>query len=128
MIAQFQQIKFSDSDIVDLDAWIPHGEFNPHNVRPFLFHDHGFTVAVVFASNMQEALDAAVDGDKLDRFLIPKEDYADYGVETDSPSCAFLGNAGEAFDIEALEALELPNVPRSFVAQFNAKFPPRNLT
>jgi hypothetical protein len=128
MTAQFQGIKFSDSDIANPDEWIPHGEYNPHNIRPWLLHDHGFTVAVAFASNVQEALDAAVDADKLDSFLIDKADYADYGIETDSPSCAFLGNAGEPFDIEALEALEMPNVPRSFAAQFNAKFPPVGLT
>ena len=85
----------------------PQGESNPHNVRPWLLHDHGFALAVVFADCLQDALDIAVDNDKLDRYLIDKADYGDYEVETDSPRCAFLGNAGEPFDIDALGYVEL---------------------
>jgi hypothetical protein len=117
MTATFNEIKFSDDDVVNKDDFIPKGEYNPHNVRPWLLHDHGFTVAVVFASSLQDALDEAVDADKLDRFQVTEAEMADY---PDDEGIAFLGNASEPFDIEGLAAIELPNPPFSFVALFNA--------
>ena len=110
--------RFDESDIVQMDDWIPAGEYNPHKVRPWLLHDHGFTVAVVFASHPQEALDAAADAGKLDRFQVSEADLKDY---PDDDSLAYLGNASELFDIEGLEYVELPNPKTSFVAQFNAR-------
>jgi hypothetical protein len=118
MDAYYKEIKFTDADVVNPNDYIPAGKFNPHNVHPILIHDHGFTVAVVFASDVQDALDIAVDNDKLDAFLIDKADYADYGVDSDNPICAFLGNASEPFDIEALDAIDLPNPKFSFTTLF----------
>ena len=115
--AKYQEITFSESDVVNLDNWIPKGEYNPHNVRPWLFHDHGFVLAVVFADCLQDAIDEAVDANKLDRYLVSPDDMKDY---PDEEGISFLGNAGEPFDIESLGVVELPNPPRSFVAQFNA--------
>jgi hypothetical protein len=114
------EIKFTDADIVEVDNYIPAGEYNPHNVHPWLLHNHGHAVCVVFASNLQDALDIAVDENKLDAFMISEEDYGDYGVTTDEPTCAFLGNASEPFDIDGLSYLELPNPPMSWVAMFAA--------
>lgn len=112
------EFRFEDSDIANPDDWIPKGEYNPHNVRPFLLHDHGFTVCVVFASNLQDALDAAVDADKLDRFQVSEQELRDYRNEE---GLTFLGNASEPFDIEGLDVVELPNPPKqSFAAQFAA--------
>jgi hypothetical protein len=34
--ASYKEIKFTDADVVDLDSWIPEGEYNPHRVRPWL--------------------------------------------------------------------------------------------
>jgi hypothetical protein len=116
--AQFNQIMFTDADVVNKDEYIPAGEYNPHNVRPFLLHDHGFTVAVVFAGSLQDALDEAVDAGKLDSFQVSEGDLADYGP--DEEGIARLGNASEPFDIQALDAVEPPNPPFSFVALFNA--------
>ena len=107
--------KFTQSDIVNQDEWIPAGVYNPHNVRPWLLHDHGFVVAVVFASCLQDALDSAVDGDKMDRYLVtlPNADYPD------EDSLAYLGNASEAFDIDTLQVIELPNVKMDFALLFD---------
>jgi len=118
MQTSFQDIKFSDADVVDLDNWIAAGEYNPHSVRPWLFHDHGFVLCVVFADSLQDALDEAVDADKLDRYLIAEGDMKDYENEE---GISFLGNAGEPFDIESLGVIELPNPKRSFCAQFDAR-------
>jgi len=117
MEAIVNQIKFTDEDVVDIDDWIPAGEYNPHNVRPWLLHDHGFVLAVVFADCLQDAIDEAVDADKLDRFLVNEADRGDY---PDDEGISLLGNAGEPFDIESLGYVELDNPPMSWVAVFQA--------
>lgn len=151
MQAKYKEISFTDKDVVNFDDFIADGEYNPHNVRPWLLHDHGTVIAVVFASSLQDALDEAADNDKLDHLMIDPSDrndrdfYMVVGIgdqggiyDPDNPEyidkagnkywwrrdCdpAFLGNASEPFDIESLDAVELPNPPRSFVALFNAKF------
>ena len=118
MQAEFNQIKFSDNDVINKDDYIPNGEYNPHKVRPFLLHDHGFVIAVVFADCLQDALDIAVDAGKLDGFQVSDVELVDYGPEEEGVTR--FGNASEPFDIEGLDALELPNPPFSFVALFNA--------
>lgn len=146
MQASYQQITFSDADVVNPGDFIPQGEYNPRKVRPFLLHDHGFVIAVVFAACTQDALDEAADADKLDRYLIDLNDPSDRvdylvkdkvtpGYDPDVPEYvdaaggeywwandgpAFLGNASEPFDIESLDVIELPNPPFSFAALFNA--------
>lgn len=119
MEATYKEIKFTDADIVNPDDFISAGEYNPHNVRPFLLHDHGFVLAVVFADGLQDALDIAVDNDKLDSFQISPADLADYGQ--DGENASYLGNAGEPFDIQAIDYVELPVPKFSFVALFNAR-------
>lgn len=114
------EFTFSDKDVANPDDWIPAGEYNPHNVHPFLFHDHGFTVAVVFAGNLQDALDTLVDENKIDGFQIAPEDLKDY---PDEEGITYLGNASEPFDIESLGVVEMPNPARSFAAQYAAQFP-----
>ncbi len=137
---------FTDADVVNPDDFVPAGDCNPHNVRPWLLHDHGFTVAVVFASCLQDAIDEAVDDDKMERYSIDitekdssyhtssccffqSEDPAsefdrcrllDPDCDCDLPGVSFLGNAGETFDIETLGYIELPNPRASFTAQFEA--------
>lgn len=119
MQSTFREIKFSDADVVNPNDFISAGEFNPHKVRPWLIHDHGFTVAVVFSTCEQDALDEAVDAGKFDGFQIAEADLGDYGP--DGEGIAYLGNASEPFDIEGLDIIELPNPKFSFVALFNAR-------
>jgi hypothetical protein len=109
---------FSDTDVCNPMDFIPKGEFNPHNVRPWFIHTEGFPLAIVFASCEQDALDIAADEGKLDRFQVTEEDLADYGDEEEG--LARLGNASEPFDIENVGMLELPHVPFSFAAMFTA--------
>src|SRR5262245_42436751 len=118
MQAKHEEITFSEADVVNPDDFIPAEGYNPHKVRPWLLHDHGFVLAVVFADCLQDAIDIAVDAGKLDRYAVSEADLGDYGPEEEGISR--LGNAGEAFDIESLGALELPNPKFSFVALFNA--------
>ncbi len=113
LTAKYQEIQFSDADIVNEGDFIPAGQSNPHNRRPFLFHDHGFALAVVFADCLDEALDEAADAGKLDRYLITECDRGDY---KDENGISFLGNHGREFDIESLGICELPNPGFSFVA------------
>ena len=69
--AKFNEITFTDTDVVNLNDYIPAADINPHELRPFLLHDHGFTIAVVFAACLQDAIDEAADAGKLDLFLVP---------------------------------------------------------
>lgn len=147
MQAKYNEITFTDADLINVDDFIPAGSYNPHRVRPLLIHDAGFVVAVVFADSMQGALDAACDAGKLEPWLIDprdqsdREDYMVKGVPPEGvepaipeyihpdgskwwwkkgyePTC--LGNVSEPHDIEGLEIVELPNPKFSFVALFNA--------
>jgi hypothetical protein len=113
MQSTYKQITFNDDDVVNPDEFIPAGEYNPHNVRPFLLHDHGFTLAIVFADCLQDALDIAADEERLDRFAVAADD-------VDGEGLAYLGNAGNPFDIESIDVVELPNPAFSFTAMFNA--------
>lgn len=146
--ATHNHITFTDDDVVNPSDFIPAGEFNPHNVRPFLLHDHGFVLAVVFADCLQDALEEAADAGKLDHLQIHPEDPADRedylekdvvtpGFDANCPEFVdkdggkwwwregceptFLGNAGQPFDLETVDAVEIPNPPFSFVALFNAR-------
>jgi len=104
-----QGIKFTDEDVVNPDDFASYSTgSNPYNMHPFILHNHGFTICIVLASNLQDALDEAVDNNKLDSFLIDEADYADYAMDSDNPTCAFLGNAGEPFDIDCISYIELP--------------------
>jgi len=145
MEAEVNGIKFTDADVVNKDNFIPLGEYNPHNVHPFLLHDHGTVICVVFASSLQDALDEAVDENKLDRFQLDptkpevQADYmheveADDGYKVTRPDgsvvwldwndgVALLGNASEPFDIEDVDAVEMANPPYSFAAMWEAANP-----
>ncbi len=109
------EMTYDDADVVNPDDYIPQGEFNPHNVRPWLIHNEYGTLAIVYADNEQDALDEAVDADKLDSCLIPEEelvvnehgeDVADHG---DGEVASRLGNAGEPFDLTYIGMVPLPN-------------------
>jgi hypothetical protein len=128
--SKYSEITFTDSDVVNLGDYIPAGEYNPHHVRPWLLHDHGFVLAVVFASHEGDAIDEAVDAGKLDRFQLDHNNPAhrsDYGNGKDgeafdwNDSVSFHGNASEPFDLESLGLIELPNPPMSFCTLFNAR-------
>ena len=118
MHAAYKQITFTDRDVVNPDDFIPQNESNPHHIHPFLFHDHGFAVGVVFAEHLQDALDILADSGKIDGVRIADSELDDYGPEEEGIS--FLGNAGEPFDVDSLGVLELPNPPFSFCALFQA--------
>ena len=123
MVSERQNIKFSDADVVNPDDFIPAGESNPHNVRPFLLHDHGFTVAVVFADCLQDAIDEACDAGKMKRYEITEIDkgaYIDPDTHDFCEDVCFLGNAAIPHDIDTLGAFELTIPKFSFVALYNA--------
>lgn len=122
MIAQYQEITFSDDDFVNPEDWIieEKSERNQKEEKGwYLFHDHGFCLCVVWADCLQDALDIAADNDKLDCFLVPMEDYSNYNAD-DLMCC---GNDCRWFDLESLGFCRLPNFPMSIVAQFVAEFP-----
>lgn len=88
-------LRFDDSDVVN-----PGDLFMDWPL--WLLHDHGFTVAVVFATCEGDALDAAADAGKLDPWSLAEEE--DYPEET---GVQYLGNHGKPFDIESLGIVKL---------------------
>lgn len=109
--ADHYEYRYSGPDFINADACEKGG-------RAWAFHDAGYILAIVFSEYpaycFQDALDTAIDADKLDRFQVTQEELTDYETGTDSEgypeyhSIAFLGNASEPFNIESLDCLELP--------------------
>jgi hypothetical protein len=93
-------------------------EYYDRKGKAYVFHDAGFVQAIVFSEYPsyceQDALDEAVDSGKLDHFQVKPEDMGDYQTGEDSDGnpeydrIAYLGNAGEPFDIETLDWLIIP--------------------
>lgn len=80
---------------VQLPAHIDHeNRFNPHNVRLWVIgHEFG-AICAIFAPHEQEALDNAVDADKLDCLMCE-----DQTQSNENGEFSHLGNAGELFDL-----------------------------
>jgi hypothetical protein len=97
--AKISEIQFSDDDVLNHEDCIFAGDYNPHHVRGFLFHDHGFALAVVFAESLQEALDIAADHGKLERFALSDEEADDY----DEGAINYVGNDCRPHDLESLQ-------------------------
>ena len=108
---------FTDEDVVNPDDSNWQGNYNPASMRLWLFHDHGFTLCVVWADNLQDAIDEAVDANKFDRYLLtPKEIVEDYDSNPDHESISYLGNASEPLDISTLGYVEFAAPKLSLVA------------
>ena len=116
------EISYQDSDVINPDDYIPTGEFNPHNKRPFLIHNEFGTLCVVYADCDQDALDAAVDASKLDSCLVPESELVvnEHGEDVmgngDGAVACRLGNAGEPFDLTYIGVIELPNAQYGVIA------------
>ena len=86
--------------IANPEAFIPKGSYNPHNIHAhLLFNEYGL-LCIAYASHLQEALDVAVDENRMDSMLIPEDE-----IEDEDYICR-LGNAGEAFNIDYLTCVE----------------------
>lgn len=127
-IARFNGIglSFTDADVCNPDDAIWAGDYNPYNKRLWLLHDHGYTLCVVWADSLQDALDEAVDCDKLDRYLVVPEQASDYDCDDiyNCESLSYLGNASEPFDLESLGYVEFAPPKLSLAALFNESIEP----
>lgn len=111
---------FAD-DVVNPSDYIPTGEFNPHNMRPWLIGNEYGVLGIVYAHHEQDALDEMVDNDKLDGHLLSDEDALERTDENGNEDFARLGNAGEPFNLDNVWMRELPNkqyakIKRHFIA------------
>src|SRR4029078_8668101 len=86
---------FSDADVLNPQDFVPREASLP--VQPWLIHDHGFPLAIVFAESEDDALYLAADKGKLDAFKINDPTCAE------DPLC--LGNAGLTYDLSAVATL-----------------------
>ena len=120
MEATFRNFKFTDEDVVNPDAYIPKGEYNPHNVHPFLIHNEYGTLAVVFADCEQDALDEAADAGKLKGHALSNEDVEEWNKDGREEDITYLGNASEPYSLDYIGIVPLPNPPFSCCAMFEA--------
>ncbi len=105
-------MSFDEKDVVGIEDW---EEGNPNFEQPFLIHTHGSTICIVFARCEGDAIDIAVDENKLDAFQITEEQLKeDYGDDEDNIS--FCGNASEMFDLDTIGVVKLLNPKLSFTA------------
>lgn len=119
--AEYKNIRFSDSDVVNIDAHPMAGCGCDDNKCWMVYRQWqsgACAVGVVFAQNEQDAFDECANSGKLDRELVHDTDLADYGPEEEG--IARLGNAGEPFDLTDIGIMEMPCPALSFVALFNA--------
>ena len=106
--------QYSADDFVNADSWDFIDDFlDKHTPRAWVIHNAGFVLAIVFeeypAFTDQDALDAAVDANKLDGLLVSESELDDYKTGEDSEGnpeyegIVYLGNASEPFASETLE-------------------------
>lgn len=111
---------FCDSDVVNRDEWA----IGSSKGNAYLIHDHGFTVAVVIADSVDDAIGYAVDAGKMTRWEVSDDqqvsDYTD--ADFDSGRLEFIGTGTnrKVYDLEGMSVVVfgLPKV--SFVACFEA--------
>jgi len=114
---RFRGMDLSDDIVVGLDGWIPNDEYNPHRVSPWVICNRDTPIAIVFASNEQDAFDEAVDNNKLDAFVIPDNEHDWYACSNGDCEAWHAGNAGEPIDATELSLRLLPNPTRlGFIA------------
>lgn len=139
------KLEFGDEHVIAPEEITCEGDYNPHNRRLWVLHVHGLVLCVVEGDCLQDAIDEAVDCDKLDGLLIDpsrEEDRSVYmttdpseiaaGFDASCPEYesndgtkwfwkvepAFLGNASEPFDISGLGYAQLPLPKRSVTRLF----------
>lgn len=92
------EVELSDEDILCNDVTLP-WDFNPHNTRLYVIGNEFGALCAVWANHEQDALDTAVNENKLDSMMVSEEDY-DAMDEDEREGCASLGNAGEPFNLD----------------------------
>ena len=81
-----------------------------------------FTTVAVWAESLQDALDMAVDDNRLESLSIKEADYDDYKINTDNATCSFLGNACEPYDISDLCYVEVTLNSRRNIGELRDNF------
>lgn len=114
------EVEIDDNMVVDVQDFIPAGEYNPHNVRPFVLGDEFGVFAIVFASHEQEAIDKAIDSGKMDGMKVSDEDLEN-ASEDELGEYICGGNASEYFYQDYLWIATLPNPAMSFITLLAAK-------
>lgn len=66
-------------------------------------------ICIAYANNLEDALDAAVDNDKLDCMRMSDEDHAEYEREGWDDSFICLGSASEPFWSDYLWVTDITN-------------------
>jgi hypothetical protein len=105
------EISFSDNDILNPEEMM--SALDESGWKAFLFHDHGFTLGVVFAAGYDYALDILADAGKLKAFEVDED-----AANTGHVIC--LGLDGRFHDIESVDHVALDIPPMSFCALYSS--------
>lgn len=105
-------VRFTEDDVVNIDDWNP-GDDGLNAYKPWLFHDHGFVLGLVFAQTLQDAFDELADSGKIDSFAVSEAEMGDY---PDEQGLSHLGNECKPYDVECVCCVAMGNPPLSFVA------------
>lgn len=87
-----------NADIIMCNNIIFPGEYNPHNVRPWIIGNEYGVLAIAWADCEQDALDEAVDDGLMDECLVDDKEFTTTD-KTEQSELAYLGNASEPFDL-----------------------------
>lgn len=101
MQAEIHGVKFTDNDIVNVDDYAYSVYSEDDRLKMFILHDCGFCLGVVFADNLDDALDIAADKGKLDSYAVERED-------EDRGDIIYAGNDCTPYDIEGVDYIQLP--------------------
>lgn len=118
MNSTYNGITFTDSDILNPFDAVYANEDNPNSIQPWLIHDQGSVVCMVFADSKSSALDIAANRGKLNTYRVEVSPWAHFEP---SDKCFPLGDEYHDYDIAPLTVMGLPKPKRSWCAQFNAR-------
>ena len=95
--AEGQEHKLNSDLVMSDDVTLAHEARVDYSSLWIIGHEYG-ALCAVWATNAQDALDAAVDADLLDSMLIPEDELSDYSDD----EIVRAGNASEPFFSEYL--------------------------
>jgi hypothetical protein len=88
-------VSFTDDDVLSPD------DFDFRNYDMFIFHDHGFVLAVCFADSISEAFDILADSGKIDHLELTGDEADEYADD----EYQVLGSNGKFYDVDTVSVI-----------------------
>jgi hypothetical protein len=93
---------FDEDDVSNPDDFIPAGDFNPHNIRPYILHSAGSVLAVAFSENSEDAMSEAADGGQLEGRKITDDNI------DETTGDVFTGPDGNLYNLQDVDIIGVP--------------------